>query len=126
MRTPKNSTLPGLQQLGRVGWLPVERGEQFHGLADVDEQRQRAFLQLDSDPLPDRGPVGLWVQAEHPYRAGVRDPQPRDALDGRRLPGAVRSDDAEDLSPLDTERHVLHSDAGAVGLAQVVNRDDGP
>ena len=52
--------------------------------------------------------------------------QPGDALHRGGLASAVRPDDAEDLTLADRERHILHGDHGAVGLAQAIHRDDRP
>jgi hypothetical protein len=49
----------------------------FHGLADLNERRQGAFLELDSDPLPDRRPVDPRVKAQDLDHAGVRDRSPQ-------------------------------------------------
>ena len=57
-------------------------------------------------------------------RAGVRRPQTGDGLDGGRLAGAVRAEDAEDLALLDGERHAVDADAVAVALLEVGDFDD--
>jgi hypothetical protein len=50
--------------------------------------------------------------------------QPFDALDSRGLAGAVRAEDAEDLSGFDGERDVLDRDRLAVAFLEVLDVDD--
>ena len=54
----------------------------------------------------------------------VRRPQAGDRFDGRRLAGAVRSEDAEDLALLDGERDIVDRRAVAVTLGEVGDFDD--
>ena len=58
------------------------------------------------------------VQAEHVDPPGIRGPQALDALDGGRLPGAVRPEDAEDLPLADLEGDVRDRLQVAVALRQ--------
>ena len=56
--------------------------------------------------------------------AAIRCAQALDALHRRRLAGAVRPDQAEDLAFFDVERHLVHGDDAAVGLADAGDVDD--
>jgi hypothetical protein len=54
---------------------------------------------------------------------GIDDPAQR--TQGRGLPGAVRSDEAEYLAPSHVEREAGHGRHGAICLGEVVHLDDG-
>jgi hypothetical protein len=64
------------------------------------------------------------VETGHLDGAGVRDPQPLDAFDGRRLARAVRAEDSEDLAFLHGEGHPVHGGPAPVGLSQAVHFDN--
>src|SRR5580704_15623892 len=61
------------------------------------------------------------VEAEHPQLPAVRLAQPLDALDSRRLPGAVGADQADDLTGGDVEVQPVHHHSGSVRLAQTAH-----
>ena len=58
--------------------------------------------------------IGSSDSTEIDPRSGT--PQPFDALHRRRLAGAIRTDETEDLALLDVERHIVDGDGLAVGL----------
>src|SRR6266581_3673565 len=68
-----------------------------------------------SDPTsaPARGDAGEVVAVE-PYRPRRRRRKTRDRAQGRRLPGAVRADQADELAPGDFEIDPLHRANAAV------------
>jgi hypothetical protein len=100
---------------------PVERCVQVEGLADPDLVRQLAVLQLHADQLVMVTPR---VPAKHAEHASVRGTQAGDAFHRRGLPGAVRPEDAEDLSGLNRERDIFHRDLGPVLLAKATDFND--
>ena len=57
--------------------------------------------------------------------AGIRPVEPRDQVEERRLAGAVRSDQAGDLTVLDAERDVVHGDDAAEPPRHALNREQG-
>jgi hypothetical protein len=63
----------------------------------------------------ERGTV-CGVDAGHLDAAGVRLPQSDDALDERRLAGAIGAEQAEDLPPVDAQRDAAYGFDGAVRL----------
>ena len=63
------------------------------------------------------------VDAGHVDAAGVRLPQSDDALDERRLAGAIGAEQAEDLPPVDVQRDAAYGVDGAVRLGQIADRD---
>ena len=58
-----------------------------------------------------RPELGRTKPAEHPH--------------GRRLAGAVRAQEPEDLAPLDLEREIAHGHEVAVGFGEAGNGNDG-
>ncbi len=98
----------GVEERPPVGRLPVERGEEREGLADLDVVGQGALLELDPDPLPELPPLPPRVQPQDGEPAAVGAPQSFETLDGRGLAGAVRADDAEDLVLPDVEADPVH------------------
>src|SRR6202000_1825149 len=68
--------------------------------------------------------VPLGVQAQHADPAPVRLAQGGDAFHRGGLAGAVGAEDAEDLTGLDRERHVVHGDLRPVFLVQSAHFDN--
>ena len=90
-----------------VRGIRVERREQLDGLGDGHPLGQLALLELDADDRSQLISILLWVEPEDADRAAVGLAQAGDRLDGRRLAGAVRPEDAEDLALLDGERDAV-------------------
>src|SRR4029077_11375671 len=84
---------------------------------------QLRLLEDDTDALTEvpRRPIG--VAAEHTHLAGVALAVPLEDLDGRRLAGAVRPEQPEDLSLLDREIDPADRLEVPVGLAQAADLD---
>jgi hypothetical protein len=100
-------------------------GEQIERLPDLDAVGERRLLELAADAPSELLAVRARVQTQHADRAGIGRTQALEDLDRRGLAGAVRSDDAKDLVPLDAERQVIDGDDVTVGLAQVFDGDRG-
>src|SRR6266700_3202715 len=82
----------------REVFLDAELGKHAAPLGHHDEPRARA---------PERGDPGE-VAAVEPYRPRRRRRKTRDRAQGRRLPRAVRADQADELAPGDFEVDPLH------------------
>ena len=65
------------------------------------------------------------VAPEHLALAGVTVPIALEDLDGRRLTGAARTDEGEDLAGVDREVDAPHRLVRTVRCAQAPNADDG-
>jgi hypothetical protein len=85
---------------------------------------QLGLLKLHADPLLERVEVAKRIEAEHGNLAPIRHAQTLDALQRRRLAGAVRSDEPEDLAVADVERDFVHGNGTAVGLAATRDAND--
>ena len=107
--------------IGRVG---VERREQLDGLGDRHALGQLALLELDADDRSQAITILLGIEPEDADRPAVGLAQAGDRLDGRRLAGAVRAEDAEDLALLDGERHAVDGRVRAVVLGELGDFDD--
>jgi len=83
-----------------------------------------ALLELDAEEPGQLGAVGARVEPGDADGARVGLAQPLQALDGRRLPCAVRAEDPEDLPLFDGERDAVHHGTAAVDLAQAAYFDD--
>ena len=103
---------------------PVQRRPQAHGFADLDALLKLRLLQLDADALQERDGVAKRIEAEHGDAPAVGDTQSLDALHRRRLAGAVRADEAEDLALEDLEGDILHRADRAVGFREAGGLDD--
>ena len=69
-------------------------------------------------------PRSAHVEAEHPDLAGVGLAEALEDLDGRRLAGAVRAEQAEDLARADLEADAVNRLDLAIVLLQVAYTDD--
>src|SRR5262245_5590985 len=76
----------------------VERAEEAKRLLDRQLVGELRFLQLDSEPLPQRAFIALPAQTEHLDIAVIRREQSLEDLDRRRLARAVRSEQSEALA----------------------------
>ena len=81
----------------------VVAGEDRVRLAHGEVRPELGLLQDDADPLAEVRPRPLGIVSEHAHLAGVALAVALEDLDGRRLAGAVRPEEAEDLSLLDRE-----------------------
>jgi hypothetical protein len=109
-------------QLGPVGRVRVEGGVQVERLAYRHLLRQLALLELHTHQAAELRIAGR--AAEHVDAAAVRAAQAGDGFHCGGLTGAVRAEDAEDLTALHRERHVVHRDGVPVHLPQVFDLDD--
>jgi hypothetical protein len=90
-----------------VGQL-VDRGEQPERVPQRQVPPQLGALpEHDADPAGEAAPFGDRVQAAGADRAGGRNEDPRQHLDRRGLPGAVRADVADRLAAAHGERDVV-------------------
>src|SRR5918996_1994453 len=102
--------------------LAPEEQVHVHGL----RVREREILEDDLDAFAPRieraRQPDITVLEDDPPRGGPVDAG--DALDERRLAGAVVADERDDLAAVDAERGVLQSDDGAEILPQVLDADE--
>jgi hypothetical protein len=93
-----------LQENGGVDRPFVERRRvQLDGLAHLELGRQRALLELHTEPFVELLPVLARVEAGDPRAWPPSGPQARDALHGCRLAGAIAPEDPM-ISPRRTEK----------------------
>ena len=104
-----------LEQLAAVPG--AHRAEQVERLGHPQPVRQRGGLELAAHQRPQLLGLRHRVEAEHPQPPGIGFAQPLDALDGRRLAGAVGADQADDLTGGDVEVQSVHHQPGPVRLA---------
>ena len=114
-----------LEQAVAVDGGAVERCPQPDGLAHRDALLELRLLQLHADPLLQRPHVAHRIEPQHADDAAVGRAQPFDALHRGGLAGAVGADEAEDLALVDVEAHTVDRDGAAVGLAEILDADDG-
>src|SRR5205823_9056991 len=81
------------------------------------------LLEDDADPLAEARPRRLRVVPEHRHLTGVAAPVALEDLDRRRLAGAVRAEEAEDLAVRDLEVDAAHRLERAVRFAQSADGD---
>ena len=112
-----------LDHLVDVARLLVVAGEHAVRLAHAEVRPELGLLEHDADPLAELGARVLWVVPEHGHLAGVAPSVALEDLDRRRLAGAVRAEQAEDLALLDVEIDAAHRREIAVGLLQAANGD---
>jgi len=92
-------------------------------LRDRQVWPELGLLQHDADALPERGAGTLGIEAEDIDLTSVAGAVALEDLDRRRLPGAVRAEQAEDLAFLDLEADPAKSLVGPVGLPEVTDGD---
>ncbi|EGJ74607.1 putative ABC transporter, ATP-binding subunit [Streptomyces sp. Tu6071] len=116
---------PGaLREGAPVGGVGVEGGVEEQGLTHSDLRREGALLELHAQEAADGGVFGAGVEPGDADGAAVGGAQSRDALDGRRLPRPVRSEDAEDLALVHAEGDAVDDAAPPLALAQVTDVDE--
>src|SRR5439155_16938357 len=94
-------------------------------LADREAREQLGLLEHDADPLAEAALRPLRVEAEHLDPPAVGAAVALEDLDRRRLAGAVRAEQAEDLALLDLEADPAQRLLAAVPLAQILDEDRG-
>ena len=114
-----------LDQLGCRPRLRVEAAEQVDQLGDGQLRIEGRRLEADPDPRLERVGVPRHVEAEHADLATVGLAKALEDLDGRRLAGAIRAEQPEDLTGADLEAHAVDGVDVAVVLLQVGDADDG-
>src|SRR5262249_39790806 len=86
-------------------------GIEHHALWQVTDQPANA----------DR--LALDVETADPCSPRGRREEPRGDAHDRRLAGAIRAEEPDDLAPLDVKRDVVHRDGGAELLSQPFDSD---
>src|SRR5205085_9926035 len=81
------------------------------------------LLRHDADPCVHLAPVGVGVEPEHRELAAVHLGEAVDRLHRRRLPGAIRAEEAEALAGPDREVDPAHGLDLAVGLDEAPRLD---
>ena len=107
-----------LDHLVDVARARVVPGEHPVHLAHREHGGQLGVLQDDPDLLAKRRAAAPGIEAEHLTSPASRGAVALEDLHRRRLAGAVRPEQAEDLAPLDLEVDPLDRLDVAVGLAQ--------
>ena len=102
----------------------VQRGEQVERLAGAHPVGERGVLELAPDPTSEPVTGGRRVQAEDRHGAGAGASQTLQDLHGRRLPGAVGAQEAEELAAAHHEGHPAQHLVAAVGPAEVAHLDE--
>ena len=112
-----------LEERRRLRFPLIERAEERQRLARRDLVLERRRLQRRADLLFHlaRPPPG--IDAADLDRAFVGLAQPDDAFDRRRLAGAVRPDEPEDLAVADLEAHAARRFDAAVALLEIADGD---
>ena len=99
----------------------VVAGEDPVHLAHGQHRPELGLLQDDADALAERPLGAAGVEAEHGHLAAVALAVALEDLDGRRLAGAVRAEQAEDLAGSDLEVDPAHRLDAVVRLAQAAD-----
>src|SRR5690606_20586868 len=112
--------------LAREGVVPprVEPGAELQMIADAERGVRRRVLR----DVPDLGELlgaARRDPAQHPDAPGRRPDLPHGQVQQRRLPGAVRPDEADDAAFGDVQRAVGQRPALPVPLAQALGLQDG-
>jgi len=102
----------------------VAGGEEPHGLARRQIVRERACLELHADPALDARGVREYVDAGHGRGPSVGFSKSLEYFDRRGLPRPVRTEQAEDFSPLDGEADAADGFDISVALPQVGDLHD--
>ena len=91
----------------------------------LDSLLELGFLELNSDPVLKLVDVAKRVESEHRDRSAIGRAQSLDALERRRLAGAVRADQPEYLAVVNLEGDIIDRDSRFVGFSKSGNLDDG-
>lgn len=119
--SPNGHEVPFIHDLGRS---LLALGEEPDSLFNPKAFGQIAVLELTADPSGKRGPIGDWVEPEHSDSPGIGPAKALCALNRRRLPGAIRAENAEDFAPFDMKTDVIDDGGTAVALRQPVEVHD--
>ena len=98
---------------------------QLEALAHRQAGLRRRFLEHGAHPVPPFGAGVRRIDAEHLHLAVGARAKAFEDLHGRRLPGAVRAEEGEDLAAADLEVDPRDGFRGAVALLQAPNGDHG-
>ena len=101
--------------------LRVVAGEEREILGDGEAVVEGRGLEDDADPLAPVEARGGRILAEHGHRPAVALAVALEDLDGRRLAGAVRAEQPEDLALRDLEADSAQRLELVVGLAEIVD-----
>ncbi len=115
----------GADHLVGVARRRVERRVVAHELLDRELRRVRGCLPDDAEPRPPGATSGAGIGAENLHLPGVAPAVTLEDLDGRRLAGAVRAEQGEDLTPAHIEVDVVHGQVVAVTLGEAADRHCG-
>src|SRR5581483_1886315 len=97
---------------------------QLHALTHREARLRRRLLQDRPDTVPPLGSGARGIGSEHAHVAVAALAKALEDLDRRRLPGAVRAEEGEDLSAVDLEVDAGDGVQVAVALAQPADADD--
>src|SRR6185369_12552487 len=116
-----------LDQVVRAAPARVERGVQANEVSrGCPGLQAHAALQHQPDAGLQRRTAVPWVHAEDPHRARVGGVIALDDLDRRRLAGAVRAEQRDELARPDHEVDGVEHRPAGIGLAQADDLDHGP
>ena len=85
------------------GLEAVYLGDERQGLGCREALEERQIFGHDADPPLHGHGIRQRIHSEDAHRAGARPQQSRQALDGRRLAGAVRAEEAKEAAGRDGE-----------------------
>jgi len=105
---------------------PEEASEQAHGFEDGELVGKLGVLQLDSEPLPQLGGVGVPAHAQQLDFARIRIRQALADLNGGGFAGPVGAEQAEALGGSHLEVEVVHRHHILVCLAKMADAERGP
>ena len=103
----------------------VEQRVHLHVLPRGQVAVEARILEDDAELRPGGVRVRRRIQPVEPHRAARRPEQRRHHLDRGGLPGAVRTEEGEDLAAADFERHALDRLDVAEGLAEIGDGNHG-
>ncbi len=103
----------------------VEQPEQGQVLQDRKVARQRRVDRREVRALERAGAVAREIDAFDRDRARARLEHAQDHVDRRRLAGAVRAEQADDLVAAHRERDAVDRDGRGIALRKVANGEDG-
>ena len=106
-----------------AGFSSIEPRHELQVLGDRQILVEREFLRHVADFALDLQALGPDVVAEHLARAFVGRQQAAHDADGRRLAGAVRPEEADDLAFGDVHRHMVDDGLGAEALDEAGDLD---
>src|SRR5262249_52740279 len=109
--------------LVHVARLLVVPGEHGVRLANSEVRPELGRLEDDADPLAEVGAGAFGIVPEHAPLPAVALAVALEDLDGRRLAGTVRTEQAEHLARLDREVDAAHRLETSVRLAQATDLD---